>query len=102
MLHFLYVWLGLSNASGPQYSFWSGIFSDATIFSSVVYGLYMVKKHSECHEQTCHKHGKFEFNDIDNNVKYKLCANHHPGVPTQVSHLHLIKVHKAQQDTYER
>lgn len=97
MLHFLYVWLGLSNASGSQYLLWSGIFGDITIFSSVVYGLYMIKKRGECHEETCRKHGKFEFSDDENNVKYKLCANHHPGVPARITHAHLVHIHKKQQ-----
>lgn len=102
MLHFLYVWLGLGNASGPQYLFWSGIFGDVTIFSGAIYAIHTLKKHSECHEETCHKHGKYEFLDKANNVTYKLCANHHPGVPAKVTHFHLVQTHKKQADPYER
>lgn len=99
MLHFLYVWLGLSNGSGAQYLFWSGIFGDVTIFSSITYGLYQLRKRTQCHEPTCHKHGKYEFHDKINQVTYKLCADHHPGVPVNgPSHLHLTQIHKKQKD----
>lgn len=68
MLHFLYVWLGLSNASGAQYLFWSGFFGDLTIFAAGV-GLYL--KHN-CHHNGCWLPGKHLFNGTP------YCTKHHP------------------------
>lgn len=48
-MNWLYTWLGLSNASGPIYCFWSGIFGDITIFAAAA-GLYF---HKMCHEPSC-------------------------------------------------
>jgi hypothetical protein len=102
MLHFLYVWFGLNNGSGAQYLFLSGIFSDITIFTGAIYAIHNIKKRSECHDPNCHKHGKYEFKDEINNVVYKLCEDHHPGVPKNVGHLHFAKIHKQQtEDKYE-
>lgn len=46
--------LGLDNASGPWYLFWSGIFSDASIFTAL--GIFYWK-HS-CHQNGCYRVGK--------------------------------------------
>lgn len=52
MLHWLAHWLGLLNASGPIYSFWSGFGSDLTEFALLVgaVGLY---KHHNCAWKGC-------------------------------------------------
>jgi len=48
-MHFLSHWLGLDNASGTTYLFWSGFFGDTVIFAAML-GLYF--KHS-CHTGHC-------------------------------------------------
>ncbi len=58
MSHFLLHWLGLDNASGAQYLFWSGIFGDVTIFAAGI-GLYF---HNQCHDETCKRWGRHKVN----------------------------------------
>lgn len=53
-MSFLYHWLGLSNPSGAPYLFWSGFFSDVTIFAAAI-GFYF---HNVCHDERCHRWGR--------------------------------------------
>lgn len=53
-MNWLYTWLGLSNASGAPYLFWSGFFGDLTIFAAMV-GFYF---HRMCHDDRCHRWGR--------------------------------------------
>lgn len=68
MFHFLMHWLGLDNASGPQYLFWSGFFGDVTIFGAAI-GLYL---HKNCHVPGCLMVGHAN----DKGVVY--CKKHNP------------------------
>lgn len=68
MLNWLYTWLGLSNASGSQYLFWSGFFGDITILGAII-GLYW--KHN-CHQTGCWRIGKHS----PDGTPY--CTKHHP------------------------
>ena len=76
--------LGLDNASGPTYLFWSGFFGDTTIIGGAIL-LYL---HHNCHVKGCPRIGRHPFQH------YKLCAKHHPAVPSKVTHLHIMKLHK--------
>lgn len=67
MLHFLYVWLGLGNASGAPYLFWSGFFGDLTIFAAVI-AHYL--KHN-CHAKGCPRIGKHQINGTPYCTKHK-------------------------------
>jgi hypothetical protein len=61
--------MGLTNGSGKPYLFWSGIFSDATIFSGVIF---LLKKHN-CHVTGC----KSILTDNDPTVHAPACRRHH-------------------------
>lgn len=76
-------WLGLDNASGAVYLFWSGFFGDITIFAALI--TYYI--HTRCHVSGCNKRAKYQFKH------YKLCKVHHPAVPKDVSHEHIKKLH---------
>jgi hypothetical protein len=67
--HFFSHWLGLDNASGPLYLFWSGFFGDITIFGAIL-GIYY--KHN-CHSPKCLRIGKHNVNGTP------FCSKHHPG-----------------------
>lgn len=68
MIHFLYHWLGLDNASGAPYLWWSGFFGDMTIFGAAV-GIYY--KHT-CHDPHCFRIGKHVYEGTP------YCTKHHP------------------------
>lgn len=67
-MNWLYTWLGLSNASGAQYLFWSGIFGDATIFAAII-GLYF---HKMCHVPGCPWPGHADHHGV------VYCKKHNP------------------------
>ena len=73
---------------GNGYQFWSGIgsdFGEITLITAVI-AWYI---HNQCHVNTCHKIGKHPFKH------YKLCAKHHPEVPTTgITHLHIVQLHR--------
>jgi hypothetical protein len=78
--HWLEHYLGLTTASGPWYSFWSGIgsdFGELTIVAAVV-GLY---RHHNCHEKGCWRIGKFS---VDG-TPYTACRKHHPALPDKAA-----------------
>lgn len=60
MLHWLAHWLGLLNAAGPIYSFWSGFGSDLTEFALLV-GVLGIYRHHNCPVKGCPRitHKKF-------------------------------------------
>ena len=53
-MHWLLLIIGVTNASGPWYLFWSGIVGDAFLIGV---GVTMYHKHN-CHEDGCHRIGK--------------------------------------------
>jgi hypothetical protein len=88
--HWLYVWLGLSNASGSPYLFWSGIFGDASIFAAAVAFLL----HSRCHSKGCFRRAKYP----DASGTYKVCRVCHPDVPNRgPTREHIAAAHKEAQ-----
>jgi len=92
--HWLAVHTGTYIPAGQYsvyYNFWSGFGSDLAEFGIIV-GLVRIYVNSRCHEDKCHKHGKYPFQH------YKLCAIHHPDVPKNVTHLSIMKLHKKAQD----
>jgi hypothetical protein len=83
MINFIYTWIGLSNASGSQYLFWSGFFGDVTIFAGIVIFYW---KHT-CHQNKCYRIGKH----TPNGTPY--CTKHHPNLHNR---------DKIETSTYER
>lgn len=51
MLHLLFVIIGLTNASGPFYLFWSGFYSALTSITV----LYILARRYNCHWEKCPK-----------------------------------------------
>ena len=74
MWHWLSHHLGMDNASGGYYLFWSGFGSDITEFA-LVGGLVGVARAHNCHVKGCWRIGKHPHG------LYKLCSRHHPEVP---------------------
>jgi hypothetical protein len=89
---------GTVNEPGPYYGFWSG-FGSVFVTPSIFAGMYMYYKQNQCHEDNCHRWGKYPFQH------YKLCKVHHPDVPDKITHAHLLELHKRAKLTnnkYER
>lgn len=64
---------------GQGYQWWSGIGSDfgqLTLITAVLAIAWKSYRHFECHQEKCHKLGRFTHGH------YKLCAKHHPNVPS--------------------
>lgn len=84
-MHWLAHAMGLDNASGAWYLFWSGIFGDIGIFGAV-----FVYFHSRnCHVKGCLRVGRFS---VDGTA-WQVCRHHHPTIedaptPEQVAHDH--------------
>lgn len=76
MFHWFAVWMGLSNASGGQYLFWSGIFGDTTILAGA---LLLYWKHT-CHVGRCWRLG---LHKVDG-TPYTTCRTHHPMIDQTV------------------
>jgi hypothetical protein len=70
MLHWIAYVLGLTNASGGWYLWWSGFFGDVTIFAGL-FALYF--KHN-CHVRGCWRVAKHV---VDGSP---YCSRHHPGL----------------------
>ena len=66
MIHGLAYWLGLTNASGPVYLFWSGFFGDVTILAAAVVFI----RHHNCHTKGCWRLGHFHQGSVK-------CRRHH-------------------------
>ena len=60
-------WLGLTNANGHGYLFWSG--GGGYFFAGAVY-----VRHHNCHVPWCWRRGKHPLG------LYMLCSKHHPEV----------------------
>ena len=63
-------WIGVDNASGPWYLFWSGIFGDVAIFAAFVVGL----RHMNCIVTGCKKLRTFPVAG----TPWRCCKKHHP------------------------
>lgn len=62
--------LGLDDASGPWYLFWSGICGDLSLFGAA---LVIVRKHN-CHVKSCPRIGRHPVEG----TTYVVCRHHHP------------------------
>lgn len=93
MIHLLEHWLGLTNASGKTYLFWSGLAGDLPEFAI----LGVVYKRLNCHSSGCWRLGLHHVEG----TAYVTCRKHHPVVPAgKVSAAHIHAAHrKAQGET---
>lgn len=66
---------GITNVSGPQYAFWSGVGSDIgelTLISAVV----VFYRHHTCHVHHCWRLAKHPHEQ--DGTAYMMCRKHHP------------------------
>lgn len=73
MLNWFYTWMGLSNASGPIYLWWSGFFAALGTFT-LVGSAYMLVRHHNCHVVGCRK---FIRTAVDPKHGWYACKEHH-------------------------
>ena len=67
--------LGTTNGGGRWYLWWSGMFSNLTIFAAVIV---FYRKHN-CHVHRCWRIGSHKAVDA-NGVEHVVCPVHHPGL----------------------
>ena len=67
--------LGTTNGGGRWYLWWSGMFSNLTIFAAVVI---FYRKHN-CHIHGCLRIGSHKAVDA-NGVEHVVCRTHHPDI----------------------
>jgi hypothetical protein len=67
--------LGTTNGGGRGYLWWSGMFSNLTIFAAVIV---FYRKHN-CHVHRCWRIGSHKAVDA-NGVEHVVCRVHHPGL----------------------
>lgn len=84
-MHFLLHLLGLDDASGRPYLFWSGIAADVSELA-IFGGLFGVYRRHQCHVHGCWRFAKFP---IDG-TPYSSCSRHHPELRDRITHEHLV------------
>lgn len=72
--------MGLDNAAGPWYLFWSGIGSDITELA-IIGGLISIYRRHNCGVRWCCRLGRHEFTDPGGGMTHLLCRKHHPMHP---------------------
>ena len=73
MINDFLTFLGVTNGGGRWYLWWSGMFSNLTIFAAVIL---FYRKHN-CHIHGCWRLGKHTAVD-DNGLEHAVCKHHHP------------------------
>lgn len=86
--HWLSHWLGLDNASGSVYLWWSGLFGDVTILSIPIV---LLRKHN-CNIHKCWRLGRHAVEG----TTFKVCRAHHPD--GHLTHAHLLNLHRQHQE----
>jgi hypothetical protein len=74
-LHWLSHWLGLDDASGPIYSFYSGVGADLSELA-VIGGLVGMYRRHNCHVHRCWRVGRHPV-AVDGTT-WTVCRRHHP------------------------
>lgn len=73
MIHTLLDWMGLTDASGKPYLFWSGIGADLSEFA-VVGGVFAAYRKHNCHVHRCWRLARHPVAD----TQWIVCRRHHP------------------------
>lgn len=73
MIRWLFHVIGIDDASGRAYLWWSGIVGDLAIFGAV---FALARKHN-CHVKGCPRIGRFPVTG----TAWVTCAHHHPDDP---------------------
>lgn len=82
--------LQVSQGGSKEYNFWSGFGSDIgefAIVATIIGTAVKLYQHTRCHVDGCNKFGAHPFQH------YRLCRDHHPGVPDKITTKHIAKVH---------
>lgn len=77
--------LGLDDASGRWYLWWSGACADLGYLAIVGTMVASVRRHS-CHVRGCWRLGRHPVEGTG----FMCCAKHAPGVPRRVTHSHIV------------
>jgi len=93
MGHWLGYWLGLTNAAGPVYSFWSGFGSDLGELA-LLGGVISIARHGNCHVRGCLRFGKPVAG-----TPYRACHTHHPDHEGSARNVSLETIVKAHEDS---
>lgn len=91
MLHQLAHWLGLTDASGPWYLWWSGIAGDLPMFGA----LWLLYRRHTCHARRCWRLG---LHPVDG-TGFTVCRRHHPSHhdPKRYTAARIAQAHKEAQ-----
>jgi hypothetical protein len=73
VLNDVLTFLGVTNGAGRWYLWWSGMFSNLTIFGAVAV---FYRKHN-CHVHGCLRLGTHKAVD-ENGIEHVVCRSHHP------------------------
>lgn len=80
--------LGIDDASGPWYAFWSGFGSDLTLFTGLVAVVWSFWRRHNCHVRGCLRLGRHPVEG----TSYVVCRFHHPhGEP---NHADVLAAHR--------
>ena len=77
-MHWLAHVLGLDDASGRFYAFWSGFGSDLSELALVAALVAVVRKHT-CHVRRCWRIGHHPLDG----TPWTVCRRHHPDLPNK-------------------
>ena len=88
MIHEFLRILGLTDASGGWYLFWSGVFGDVTIFGA---GVLLYRKHN------CHVHRCWRISRHVTPEGHAVCRTHNPD--GHLTHAHLLHLHATRRHT---
>ena len=79
MIHLIGHWLGLDNASGAPYLWWSGVGADLGMVGTA----YALVRRLNCEIHGCPRLGRHV-----TAVGHRLCRRHHPDGPLTVEQAH--------------
>lgn len=80
MFNWIAHWIGLTNASGPIYSFWSGWFGDLSILAVP----FVLLRSKNCHAKGCPRIGRHAVEG----TAFVVCRRHHPEEHQTVADIH--------------
>lgn len=76
-MHGFLIWIGVTNASGPAYLFWSGFGADLFSYLAVPIILFEYWRRNTCDVPHCHRIAKRKVKDSLGDT-HTVCARHIP------------------------
>jgi hypothetical protein len=86
MLHWAWVFFGMSDGTGPHYLFWSGIGSDLGELTLIA-GLVAVYRQHNCEVCRCWRLGRHK-----TAAEHRVCRRHHPH--DKLTPQHVVAAHE--------